>query len=385
MRLLLVLLAATLLAGCSSLRFWEDDEADELAPAELVDFTPEIDIRKLWSRSIGDGPDSGFSSLRPAYDGGVVFAADDDGDVAAVSTSSGKVLWKVDLDRDLSGGVGVGCNLVFVGDLGGRVIALDRASGAQRWRVQVGGEILSAPSCNGEIAVVQTLDGYLVALHAADGLEAWRYQVDIPALILRSGSSPVVTENTVIGGFANGKVVALSTSVGSLLWESRLALPKGRTELERMVDIAGSPVLVDDVVYVASYQGRTTAITRGTGRSLWQQELSSYRQPGVGMDLVYITQSDDEVKALRANSGQESWSNVQMRYRQLTAPIYARGYVAVGDSEGHLHVLSAKTGHYVARRKVDGSGLSQPMVTDGEAIYVLDNDGGLSAFTFSPR
>ena len=43
--------------------------------------------------------------------------------------------------------------------------------------------------------------------------------------------------------------IAFNPENGSLIWETRLALPKGRTELERMIDIDGKPLLVSDIMF----------------------------------------------------------------------------------------------------------------------------------------
>ena len=379
-----LILVLALTSGCSSLKFWESDEADELAPAELVDIDNEVRIDKVWSRGVGASQEDLYSRLVPVLSDGVVYAADPKGRVWAIDAASGDEIWKQDLDRSLSGGVGVGGGIVAVADLEGRIFSLSAESGTLNWRRKIGHEVLSAPASNGEVIVVQTLDGFLLGLDAADGRERWRYRADIPNLTLRSATSPVMASSTVAAGFANGKVIALNPANGSLQWEARIALPKGRSELERMVDIAGSPVLKNDVVYITSYQGRAAALTRGTGRNLWFYDVSSYQPPGVGDRHVYVTQTDDELKALEINTGQPAWSNVQMRYRDLTAPAYANGYVAVGDAEGYLHVLSADDGRYLGRRKVDGDGLKIPLLSDGRLIYVLDNDGDLTAFEIGP-
>jgi len=385
MRLILALLTISLLSGCSSLKFWEsEDEVDELAPAELVDFNESIKVKKLWSKGIG-AQDELYSSLVPVLADGVIYGADDDGDVRAISASSGKVLWKKDVKGQLSGGVGAGGDLVMVAGIEGKIYALESGSGSVRWTTDISREVLSAPASNGSEVVVQTLDGFLIGLEAASGAELWRYRVDIPSLTLRSGTSPVITGTTAIAGFPNGKVIAVNTTNGRLLWENRVALPKGRSELERMVDIAGNPILEGEMVYVTSYHGRSAAIVRGTGRSIWYQDMSSYRQPGYGADQVYVALENDELKALRANSGQEIWTNAQLKYRVLSAPAYASGYVAVGDSEGYLHVMSATDGSFAGRKKIDGSGISAPILSDGNVVYVFDNDGTVGAYQFVPR
>ena len=385
MRLMALMLSLLMLSGCSWMKFWESDEDKALAPAELVDFEPEVRIRKQWSTGAGDGQDPLYANLVPAMLGNTIYAADDEGRVYAVDTSNGKVRWKQDLDRQLSGGVGVGGNLVLGGDLRGALYALDASSGNLLWRKKVKGEILSAPSANDNLVVVQTLDSRLLALNPANGETLWQYNTDVPTLTLRGVSSPILTSSVVIAGFANGKIVALEPGNGALLWEKRVALPKGRTELERIVDVDGSPLLVGDVVYATSYQGRAAAMSRGTGRELWFQDISSYQPPAHGLDQVFISTDKDAVTALRANSGQVLWTNDKLRYRRITSPAYAGGYVAVGDLDGYLHLLSPVDGRFVGRIKVDGSGLSAPFLVDGSTLYVQANDGSLVAYRFESR
>jgi outer membrane protein assembly factor BamB len=54
--------------------------------------------------------------------------------------------------------------------------------------------------------------------------------------------------------------------------------------------------------------------------------------------------------------------------------------MAVADAEGYLHLLNTEDGSFVARTKVDGSGVSAPMLTVGDSLIVQSNSGSLSAF-----
>src|SRR5690606_17157966 len=143
--------------------------------------------------------------------------------------------------------------------------------------------------------------------------------------------------------------------------------------------------LVNDVVYVTSYQGRAAAMSRGAGRALWYQDISSYRQPAFGQDQIYISKDNDELAALRANRGQVLWTNDQLANHGLTAAHDLAGHVVVGDAEGFLHVLSPVDGRFVGRTKVSGSGLTVASVTDGSTLYVLANDGKVVAYRFEKR
>ena len=376
--LIVTLLSSVLISGCSW--FGGDDEDAAITPAELVKFKQEVSIKRQWSASVGSGNLDYRNSLRPMANGENVFVADHEGTVSALSISNGKKVWKTELEVSVSGGVGYGAGKVMVGTIEGLVYALDADTGAVLWIGQVSSEVISSPKSNGEIVAVQTVDDRLFALDAATGEEIWQHDGDAPILSVRGTSESVVTGNMVLTGFDTGKLVAFNPENGSLIWESRLAVPKGRTELERMVDIDGEPLLIGDVIYAVTYQGRLGALSRGTGRSLWFQDSSSHHAPAYSQEQVYVTEDEDAVRAFKAGSGQPVWSNDQLFLRQLTGPAKLAGTIAVADAEGYLHLLDPVDGHFVGRTKVDGSGVSAPMLTVGESLIVQANDGSITAY-----
>jgi outer membrane protein assembly factor BamB len=239
---------------------------------------------------------------------------------------------------------------------------------------------LASPQSNGEVVAVQTIDNQLFAFDAKTGDALWQHEDDAPLLTVRGTSTALVTDRMILVGFDSGKLIAFNPENGSLIWESRLALPKGRTDLERMVDVDGEALLVDDVIYAVTYQGRLGAIARGTGRSLWFQDGSSHSSPAYSSGQVFVSEADSTVRAFNSGSGQVIWSNDQLFLRRVTGPAALAGYMAVADAEGYLHLLNTEDGSFVARTKVDGSGVSAPMLTVGDSLIVQSNSGSLSAF-----
>ena len=382
--LLCLFLASLLVSGCGPLKNLGSggNASEKTGPAALVAFEQEVNITKLWSSNTLSEYASINGGIRPVLAAGVIYAADSGGNVVAVDAGTGKQIWKKSLDSPLAGGVGFGGNLLVVADTNGDVFALEAKTGEQRWSVRVTSEVLAAPAVNDAVVVVQSHDGKLVGLHASNGERRWQYEIDSPILTLRGTSPPILSDGMLIAGFANGKLVALAAESGSLLWENRLAIPQGRTELERLIDIDGRAVLVDEVIYASSYQGRIGAIAKATGRGIWYQNSSSVHDLAYGLGQVYSVQKDDEVRAIRGNSGQTLWSNDQLSLRKLNSPVTIEAYLAVADAEGYLHLLSQTDGRFVARVKVDGDGVTAPMIADGQKLYVQDNGGGLTAYQF---
>ena len=377
MKKLNLLLCALLISGCS---WFGGDDEDEIKPAELVKFEQQVKIKKQWSTKVGGGNKKFWTSLRPVSNGETVFAADHEGKVSAIDIASGKRLWSTELDVAISGGVGYASGQVLVGSIEGEVYVLSAADGSVIWTATVSSEILASPQSNGEVVAVQTIDNQLFAFDAETGNALWQHEDDAPLLTVRGTSTALVTDRMILAGFDSGKLIAFNPENGSLIWESRLALPKGRTDLERMVDVDGEALLVDDVIYAVTYQGRLGAISRGTGRSLWFQDSSSHHAPAYSQEQVYVTEDEDAVRAFKAGSGQPVWINEQLFLRQLTGPARLAGTIAVADAEGYLHLLDPVDGHFVGRVKVDGSGVSAPMLTVGESLIVQANDGSVTAY-----
>ncbi|MGH1371257.1 MAG: outer membrane protein assembly factor BamB [Cellvibrionaceae bacterium] len=375
MKRLMVIGLTAVLAACAS-----NDEV-ELTPAELVDFNESADVRALWSDNVGVGAGKDYNLLPAAALNNRIFAADAEGLVIAYDRSSGDEQWEVALEAPVSSGVGAAGGQIFVGTLRGEVIALDADTGSVQWKAPLSGEVLAPPQGNGSEVVVQTLDGKVFALNADTGEQIWMHDTSVPALTLRGTATPIVTSTSVYAGFATGNIMALDVKDGAVQWEQRVAIAQGRSELERVIDINGAPLLVGDILYSGSYQGRLVALNRSNGRGLWAKQESSFNNLTSGLGYIFVTDADDRVKAYDANNGQLKWENDQLIRRRLSAPQSFGSYVAVADFEGYVHIMNQTDGEFVARRKVDGNGVRSPMLAVGDTLYVYGNGGELEALS----
>ncbi|MGE7992898.1 outer membrane protein assembly factor BamB [Pseudomonas sp. NPDC089554] len=370
-----VLALAVLAAGCSS------NSKKELPPAELTQFTEEVVLKKQWSRSIGDGQGETYNTLVPAIENDRIYASDVNGLVFALDRLNGDVVWKKDLELPVSGAVGVGYGLVMLGTLKGEVIALDSSTGEERWRSRVTSEVLAPPASNGDIVVVQTQDDRLIGLDATTGDRRWIYESTPAVLTLRGTGAPIVTNRLAVAGLSTGKVIAVDTQNGVPVWESRVAIPQGRSELDRVVDIDGGLLLSGEILYVGTYQGRVAGLDLESGRVLWQRDASSYVGVAQGFGNVYVSEASGTVESIDERSSSSLWSNDTMARRQLSAPEVFSSYVAVGDFEGYLHLLSQVDGRFVGRERIDSDGLRARPLVVGDTIYVFGNSGKLEALT----
>ncbi len=381
MRSLLPLGLAALLiaAGCSK-------DKDVEPPATLVKFPATLPVKKLWGEGVGGGKKQSVLrlGLGPAVDNGVVFAASHKGEVLAASLDTGRHIWVKKLKIPISAGPGAGAGLVVVGSSKGAVVALDGATGRELWRASLNSELLSAPAIGEKVIVIRSVDGRLHGLDAHSGKELWSVEQQVPRLSLRGTATPLIAKEVAISGFDNGKIMAVSLNTGDTVWDTALAAPHGRTELDRLVDIDSAVRVVGDNVFAAGFQGRTAMLALDSGQLWWGHDMSSYRGLAADEDNLYVTQADGIVVALRQRDGSELWRNQKLKLRRLSTPVLTSTAVAVADFQGYLHWLDKNTGELVARERVAKERISNSPVAVGETVVVLTDRGKLAAFRATP-
>ena len=381
-----LVMSFALSAGCSTITGWfSDDDFDPREPVELQKIDEQVKLKSRWSRGVGDGQGNGLYKINPILVNDSIYAASSEGQLASVDAETGRVRWKSNLDLALSGGVGHHRESIFVGASEGLVMRLSADSGEEIWRAVVSGEVLSAPQGDGRYVVAQTYDGKLMGFDYETGEARWTYTSDVPVLTLRGTGTPMILGDNAIAGFADGKVVAVNLRSGNVAWESRVAIPQGRSEIERIVDIDGSMASQGNELYVASYQGRLVAIDIRSGRRLWQRNVSSVSGVGVGFGNVYVADDDGTVSAFLRNGQGVRWQNIDLGFRELSRPTPVNSYVATVDFEGYLHLLSQVDGEIVGRTKVDSKGARADMIARGNRLFVYTNDGALKAYDVEAR
>ncbi|HYC37584.1 MAG TPA: outer membrane protein assembly factor BamB [Usitatibacter sp.] len=347
-------------------------------PTPLAPINATVTPRAAWTAQVGK---SGGFAFRPEVDGGRVYAAAADGSVSILDEASGRVLSKVETKKKLSGGVEVGEGKVIAGSVKGEVIALD-ASGKTAWTANVAGEVIAPPTvAAGQTVIVRTADGRIFGLSAEDGKRRWVYQRPTPALLLRSEAGVLAVGRNVVAGYPNGKLIALDVEDGKLTWEVNVSLPRGTTELERIADVAGLPIIDGDNVCAAAYQGKVACFEIGSRNLVWARDLSSSR--GIASDARHFYVVDDEggVHALDKKTGASVWKNDKLLHRRIGSPVTIDGKVLVADGFGFVHVLAPDDGALIGRLATDGSAVRW-LVLAGEGVLAQTDKGSVAMVKF---
>jgi len=352
-----------MLTGCSL--FGKDKP--RAVPAALVEFKTTLAVHPSWSSSIGNAGDFSFS---PAVAGDSVFAAAADGSIMRVT--AGHQDWRIQAGMSLTAGVGSDGNTVAVAGEKGAILAFD-GDGKLRWKAQATSEILSAPAVGAGVVVVRSVDNRIVAYDAMSGIKRWTVVRTIPPLTLRNAPGMTIDGNMAYVALPGGHLLALLANSGAARWEIAVGEPRGATELERIADISGAPVVIGGDVCAVSYQGRVGCFDTNSGNPRWTKKLSS--TVGVGGDERFVFAADEHgvVNAFARDSGSSAWTNKSLENRGLSAPVSFGRAVVVGDAQGYIHFLS--------RVATDGSPLAAAPVVAGANVVFQSHSGAVVAYS----
>jgi len=365
-KVIAVSLLALSMAGCSLF----SSKDTKTAPAVLPELKGGAPVQTAWKYSMNKAGQYVFS---PALVGATLFVADGDGVLARLDAASGKEQWRVKTGVDLTAGVGSDGNIVVVGGVKGQILAFD-GNGKPLWKAQASSEVLSSPVVGGDVVVVRSVDNLITAFDAKSGEKKWTVTRTTPALTLRNAPGMVVGGQNVYVAQPGGKLLALSLSNGVPRFEVTVAEPRGATELERVSDIAGTPVLFEKEVCAVTFQGRVACYDAATGVQKWNKEVSSNVGVAVDQRFVFVASDKGDVLAYSRETGANAWKNDKLSYRQLSTPLSYGRFVAVGDFEGNVLFLSREDGAILGRASTDGSPIkSVPQVAGSNLIFQTQN------------
>ncbi len=365
----------TALSGCSYFS-WLGGSSSKTTPLPKADGAAAI--APAWTLAVGG---SQASALVPMVDGGKVYAAHPDGTIVVADEKTGAQLARFSLPQGagkLSGGVGVGGGLVIVSSQKAEVFAFD-ANGASKWRVRVPTESIVPAAISDGVVVVPMVDGNIVGLDAKDGSRKWVIQRQIPALTLRAGSIPVAVRGGGFIGTPTGRLLAFDLATGAVGWEATVANPKGASELERLIDIAGRPSIDAQRACASAYQGRVACFDLQRGTPIWSRDIGSLTGTLLDDKYVYVVDDKGSAYALDRSTGGTIWKQDVLAGRIATGVALAGENLVVIDNEGNVHSLNKATGRIVAR-SLGTTKISGGMAQGASFGYALTGSGQLVAF-----
>lgn len=355
--------SALVISGCSSTNSHE--------PAELNDIRELVQSSEVWSKNLGQ---TEGSLIAPVVTSTGIYSAGGN-ELYRIDPKTGDIVWSREADAEISAGVGSDGHYIAVGTVKGEVEVYD-SEGERLWTARLSSEVSVPPLVGSGFVFVRTADTRITAFDAASGERRWRYQSQVPSLTVRAPSQMRFSPAGVLVGQANGRLLALDGN-GRTVFEALVAQPKGITEVERLVDVVGTPLVDANMMCASAFQGGVLCMSSSNGKTLWRVDVDAVTGPVTDGRNVYVVTARGEINAYDYQTGKAVWSNSSLLWRDPSAPAVLGDVLALGDFEGVVHFLDPETGEIIGRSSVDGA-VRVPPISMGDGAVFQTEEGEIS-------
>lgn len=347
-------------------------------PVKLVQIAEPIRVlQPVFSTDVGNKNASKKDplDLQVGYANGQIVTASRGGELTGFN-STGERIWSVQAGDQITGGVALDAlsQTAIVSTRNGQIMAFDSTTGAKRWQQQLSGTVLTSALITNNRVILSANDGFLHGLSLQTGQPVWQFATQVPAISVRGNAAPTLLDSkTALLATADGRLHAVTTENGLPQWSRRVGVGTGSSEVERMSDVDGTPIVDKNQLFAVSYSGQLLGIDLASRQVMFVKDLASLNALAVNNQQVIATSLDGKVVAYDRNTGEMLWESDELAYRHLTNPAMIGNYIAVGDLDGIVHLFDPASGKIVSR--VETKGALRSLQVEGSRLMTQSTSG----------
>jgi outer membrane protein assembly factor BamB len=353
-------------------------------------------LQQIWQVDAGKGTDwRSILTSSPIVADGKIYVLDAEGHVYAYDAASGAPVWNRDMafdgednpERNYGGGMAFDNGRLYVTTGHRRALAVNAATGEEIWSILTETPVHAAPSvADGRVYVI-TLENQLLVLNADNGELLWEHRGIAEPSALAASSNAAVAGDTVVVPYTSGELYALRTDNGLPYWVDQLARTTNVTALTILNDIAGRPVVDNDMVFAVSHSGTLVGINMRTGGRAWTRNVPGIQSPLVAGEFVYVVSTLGQVLCLNRGDGRIKWVTQLPAFEDpddredpivWTGPLIVNNRLLLFSSDGRGVSLIPSTGQVANQIGIPGGTFIAPIMANG-ILYVLTNEAELVA------
>ena len=349
----------------------------------------------VWKSKIGRGNSAKFRiTSDPVIMNNKIYVLNSQSTVLKV-TSDGSIEWQkkltppFDSEGDTSaGGIAVSEKKLFVSTGFGELYAISTDNGDVIWRQRFKAPLNSAPTVIDDQVFVMTANGQAFALDVEAGRIRWQQQSNLASAILLGGASVTAYANLALLPFDSGELTAVLKESGVRIWSASVASTRKGSARSNINNVTSDPVVFDGKIYTANQGGRLVALNAKTGERIWTNKSGSYSPVWAVDDSVFVMTDMAELKRLDKDNGTQIWAtslpqypNIKKRNKSYAhyGPILAGSRIWVASSDGFLRSFEPTSGDLMSKLRVPSGAASHMAIVDG-VMYMLSQNGYLLAF-----
>lgn len=255
----------------------------------------------------------------------LVILSSSDGNIYAQRISSGLPAWTYASNGPIFGAVAIGPTRIYGGNASGDLFALDHG-GKELWRVNAGGAILGQPAYAGSTVYLYVGGTSLQAFSAVDGKRVWA----APATHFGAAFSPLVVGSLVCITRNGGLLSSYNAATGKHVWDASLT------------DLASGGISTDGTrLYVGTADGNVSAFNASDGTLVWRTLVDDFisSRPSIDQGKLYVGSTDGSVTTLDTATG-AIVSRLTVNAPVVATAVHQGSYTFVAVSTGLLEAFN---------------------------------------------
>lgn len=325
------LFLAILVSACSHL-----DKIDK--PSQKVSF-----FTMSWAKNLDPEYVSGNLPIgvgAPRIFDDILYQGTLSGQMLAMDAETGRVLWKKDEKAALGAPVARFGESVAYGSETGRLFVRHYLTGELKYAIDLSSPIESAPVFTSGRLLIYLRGHQIVSLDAETGKVLWSYKRAVPVTTtLQRTTKPLVLDQKVILGFADGFIGALSLQDGSVLWETKIV------DNAKFVDVDLNPVLAGSMIVTGSPSGELMGVNPQTGAVAMNFGVSVMSHPYLKGQQILVGTNDGDIVLLSLAG--EKLKTIKISKQPVSAVTWWKDHIVAASFDGKLRAIDPLTSKIV--------------------------------------
>ena len=266
---------------------------------------------------------------------------------------------------------------VFVPAVDGQLHSLD-AAGELRWKTNLTGALRNAPVVTDDAVYVVGANDIVHAVARDDGRILWAYENEpIDEITIAGHAGLLLDHGRLYTGFTDGAVAAIDAVDGRILWEldTSIDVDLRPGDVPQFLDVDTTPVLIDGVLYVASFNAGLYALDPESGTVQWREpQLGGIVALAAAGPMLVIASARRGVLLFDPVKREVRWERANERGAPTQPVVTEFGTLLYGETQGSLLSLRLSDGAEIARAE-SGYGFSGAPTVLGTVGAALSNGG----------
>ncbi len=375
-------------------------------PAENIELTKNndlsfesIDIGKEPKRGLN-------ITSTPVAGGGFIFTIGGQGEIQARTISNPEeIIWQTIIEQDnlsqekhgvfrtltnvfyesetfLGGNICYSSGVIFASTKRGNVFAMNSKDGEVLWKRELHIPIRSAPVAHSGKVVVTTSENKTYALNASNGKTDWVHEGLAEKSKLSTSPAPLIHKGKIVLTYSSGEVYQLNLENGKEVW-STITSPNVITVLNPSInDIGFSPLLHKGRVFVVTSSGRVVALDYATGNTLFEFDGYQINKPLWAVsDSIFAVTKYGQLLSFSASTGKLAWQvdldnpeEIDDEKILFSGAVMANGLLYIADNQKYLRAYYPENGNLASKTGIPSGVIHQPIVVSGK-IFLIKSSG----------